>query len=452
MACCSALNCSNSTKKNPELSFFYFPKKPANCKKWIINTRRLDLQNVSPTYANKNLRLCANHFEDSQFFSILKRNRLERDAVPTLFSGITNEPPKIKMKRSLPQRNHDLPPKKPRKRRKFKIQDDDLPELFNPEPTLQADNNSHEVTIEDDVNDEFLEGSSTSEPTQPATDYDDLLKESQKESLRLKIDLKKSKRIIRNKNKKIKELSDKVKCLNDRLGSEDRSRLSGTLAKEEVIEFIDKNFDAGTALLLSTQVRLMGRAKRGERFTDKDKELALSIYYQSPKCYKFLRKYLHLPSKSTLERWIKNIKVKPGISDFVLNAMHRKIGSMSDKEKVCTLILDEVKLSPGLQYDRHNDLINGFEDFGVEGRTEHGADHALVFMLRGIETGWKQSIGHFYCRNSTNGSVLKNLLFDALGKKTDYTQHTQDHTMYTLRFLNLYIWLLDVTTHYPCVR
>jgi len=44
---------------------------------------------------NENVRLCADHFEDSQFKDRTKRNKLIASAIPTLFS-VKNPPHKIK--------------------------------------------------------------------------------------------------------------------------------------------------------------------------------------------------------------------------------------------------------------------------------------------------------------------------------------------------------------------
>ena len=71
------------------------------CRRWVINTRREDLVNRSPDYCSKNLKLCANHFEDSQFTSILLRNRLTKDAIPTIFD-VPNPPQKFSIKRKKP--------------------------------------------------------------------------------------------------------------------------------------------------------------------------------------------------------------------------------------------------------------------------------------------------------------------------------------------------------------
>ena len=85
MAWCSASTCRNSKAKRPDLSFFSVPSDESLWKQWLINGGREDLLEKPIQYARKTINFCAEHFEDDQFLSILKRNRLEAGAVPTIF-------------------------------------------------------------------------------------------------------------------------------------------------------------------------------------------------------------------------------------------------------------------------------------------------------------------------------------------------------------------------------
>ena len=64
----------------------------ARCQIWVQNSRKQDLLNRSPSYLSTNCKLCAEHFESSQFTNPSK-NRLNWNAVPTLFS-VPNPPQK----------------------------------------------------------------------------------------------------------------------------------------------------------------------------------------------------------------------------------------------------------------------------------------------------------------------------------------------------------------------
>ena len=66
---------------------------------------------------------------------------------------------------------------------------------------------------------------------------------------------------------------------------------------------------------------------------------------------------------------------------------------------------DEVSLQSQIYYCRNEDRIIEFEDWG-NGRTNKFADHALMFMLRGIHTNWKIPLSYNFCKSSTSGIQL----------------------------------------------
>ena len=81
------------------------------CQKWVVNTRREDLLGKETLQLHRNYQLCANHFENNQFMNVVKKNSLVHNAVPTLFD-VPNPPPKVTMKRKLPNRTETVEPKR----------------------------------------------------------------------------------------------------------------------------------------------------------------------------------------------------------------------------------------------------------------------------------------------------------------------------------------------------
>ena len=76
-----------------------------------------------------------------------------------------------------------------------------------------------------------------------------------------------------------------------------------------------------------------------------------------------------------------------------------------DLDRVCVLMWDKVSLKMHLQYCYHKQKMIGFEDWGTN-RTTKYADHALVFMLRGIKTGWKIPLACNFCFAQTTHKQL----------------------------------------------
>ncbi|XP_071504974.1 uncharacterized protein [Diadema antillarum] len=109
-AYCSAIHCRNRQNKRPDLSFFRFPRDPERSRKWIQNTGRKDLLikfDDTPLYLSNNCRLCSEHFETSQFSNKKTKNRLNWNAVPTIFK--TTNPPKRGNPRSLVKGSSETP-------------------------------------------------------------------------------------------------------------------------------------------------------------------------------------------------------------------------------------------------------------------------------------------------------------------------------------------------------
>ncbi len=70
---CAAGNCHNHYQ-NSTVSLFRFPRDPARSRQWVINLCRLDLEKYTAEQLYRNYRVCANHFEDSQFMNTKKNS------------------------------------------------------------------------------------------------------------------------------------------------------------------------------------------------------------------------------------------------------------------------------------------------------------------------------------------------------------------------------------------
>ena len=158
---------------------------------------------------------------------------------------------------------------------------------------------------------------------------------------------------------------------------------------------------------------------RGRRWSYRDKVIALSLYHQGPRAYQFCCRLFTLPSISSLQKWLQSVEIHPGFSDTILNVMKHKVSTMNDRDKLCVITFDEMSLRTGLSYDISSDSIEGFEDYGMLGRTSRVANHALVFMVRGMLSHWKQPIGYFLSRDATPANRLGELLKECVNKVKD---------------------------------
>ncbi|XP_014470169.1 PREDICTED: uncharacterized protein LOC106742071 isoform X2 [Dinoponera quadriceps] len=135
-------------------------------------------------------------------------------------------------------------------------------------------------------------------------------------------------------------------------------------------------------------------------FTLDEKIAALSIMKQFSKCYECLTQVFDLPSTHTLRSILQKINIHPGPINFINRRLKEQVKVMKQKDKLCLLMWDEILLQPHLDYDAKKKHIVGFEDFGGR-RNARFADHAMVFMVRGIQNGWKFPLAYYLCDGAT---------------------------------------------------
>jgi len=109
------------------------------------------------------------------------------------------------------------------------------------------------------------------------------------------------------------------------------------------------------------------------------------------------------------------MEMSAGLNGQVFKILEQKLSVMRELDRLCAVTLDEMSVKVGLKYDESSDSIVGFEDFGPSGgKTKNAADQALVFMVRGIVTKWKQPVGYFVSSGSTKAGRLKGLLLETV--------------------------------------
>jgi hypothetical protein len=83
------------------------------------------------------------------------------------------------------------------------------------------------------------------------------------------------------------------------------------------------------------QSLLSKRKKFGRRFSARDKNFALSLYFAGPQAYSFCQQLFVLPSKRTLQLWLERLDIKPGFNESVLSLLGKKVRSMDEQNKLC---------------------------------------------------------------------------------------------------------------------
>jgi hypothetical protein len=79
------------------------------------------------------------------------------------------------------------------------------------------------------------------------------------------------------------------------------------------------------------------------------------------------------------------------------------------REKCCILLFDEMAIKPNLQFNKYEDIVEGFVDNGIN-RNCKVADHVAVWMLKSVTTSpsWKQPIAYTFSKGPESWpSIMK---------------------------------------------
>lgn len=132
------------------------------------------------------------------------------------------------------------------------------------------------------------------------------------------------------------------------------------------------------------QMKLHKKTRKLGHFTDKIKQMALSIHFLSPKAYRMLGTIFKLSSVRLLLKTICNWPHQAGLNDSIFEALKFQTQNFTTEDKNCTICLDEMSLKPNLFYNISQDEIIGF---GTTSETTCKlAKHVMVVMVQGLYT------------------------------------------------------------------
>jgi len=94
----------------------------------------------------------------------------------------------------------------------------------------------------------------------------------------------------------------------------------------------------------------------------------------------------------------------PGFSTTMLNIARLRSTELSVQDRQCALVFDEKSLKCELSYNKFTDRVIGYTDKGQL------ATHALVFILRGLHTKWKQAIAYYLTHTTVSAKDVAELI------------------------------------------
>lgn len=134
--------------------------------------------------------------------------------------------------------------------------------------------------------------------------------------------------------------------------------------------------------------------------------------------YKHLLKQGYpLPSVRTLTRSVQNFDFSPGLLVKIFELLKVKMANADDIDKECMLAADEMSISDGIQFDPSMASVIGTINIPLfKSTSTPNATKALVFMIGGIATRWKQVVSYYFTGNSINPAEFKHLMLMIVDK------------------------------------
>lgn len=199
-----------------------------------------------------------------------------------------------------------------------------------------------------------------------------------------------------------------IKSYKTRLANAER-----LVKSESFVNLLEHVNDATYDFILS-QVRNQKLSPRARRYTIDQEIMASSVFKASGRGYRLLAKLFALPSAKTLTNLLHRIPLKPGVNKHIFDCLQNSVSKMKRKQdKVCILLFDEISIEPSVHFQRKENIIVGLQDFGDE-RHRLFADHANVFMLRGLYKQWKQPIAFTFSDGPVKSDKLSLMIKDII--------------------------------------
>ena len=224
------------------------------------------------------------------------------------------------------------------------------------------------------------------------------------------------------KSASMHELKRKNQCLRTRLSRMKRKLITKSRHQtrcdklKEAIKSVSAVLTGSARDFFITQIKMSSRNKYGYRWSDEDKAFALTVYHASPKCYRLLAKRFALPSVSLLRRTMAKINITNGFHHSIFEGLRARATTMTEQQKLCCLVFDEMSISERLVYLSKSDKIEGFETIRPNNKTPFVANHACVFMVKGLVEKWKQPVGYEFSSGTLPVDTLQSLVCTCIEK------------------------------------
>ncbi|KAH8018900.1 hypothetical protein HPB51_013966 [Rhipicephalus microplus] len=123
---------------------------------------------------------------------------------------------------------------------------------------------------------------------------------------------------------------------------------------------------------------------------------------------------LKLPCRKTLSNYLGTTSGETGFSKLAEAHLRVEAESLTvPQSRVCSLIVDEMKIREKLQYNKQQDCFVGHADVSLE---QHGGDLTLAnsllcFLITGFSTSYSIPVAYYFTKGLTGPQIHKLLIF-----------------------------------------
>ncbi|XP_061392927.1 uncharacterized protein LOC133328373 [Musca vetustissima] len=108
-----------------------------------------------------------------------------------------------------------------------------------------------------------------------------------------------------------------------------------------------------------------------------------------------------------------------GVDPHLMENLRRIVSTCSLRERQVIIAFDEMEVRKELEFNKADDVVDGYQDFGGGCRNGAIASKALVFMVKGCCSNWKYIMSFYASSNAVHADQLKSLLLENIDAATD---------------------------------
>ncbi|KAK3924076.1 Transposable element P transposase, partial [Frankliniella fusca] len=250
-------------------------------------------------------------------------------------------------------------------------------------------------------------------------------KERQKQKRKEKTNENSRKQKARERSKKLYRITKQNLRIRNELRTlkavaQDLRKRCAKLEKSQVSESIKDLPAPQQHAVMACLAAAKRKGPQGNRFLLDWIYECLLMRIKGPKSYEHIRsrKILVLPSRTTLNRYMRKLHPGYGYQPQLFQVLKQKITDFSEGAKHGIIMVDEMKTECGVTFDRHTLKYVGMVDVGTHTPADQKtviADHVLQVIFKPFQGGWYQTLGCFLTKGAATGPVLSKVLLEGIG-------------------------------------